>query len=78
MAQVDNTATNPSLVSSSPKWKILIAGASAGLVVDGALFPLDTIKSRLQSKLGLNKSGGFTNLYRGIQPVLAGSVPSGR
>jgi solute carrier family 25 S-adenosylmethionine transporter 26 len=50
----------------------------AGLVVDTALYPVDTIKSRLQSKQGFSRAGGFSKLYRGLPPVLAGSVPNGK
>lgn len=60
------------------EWRIMVAGAVAGLVVDTSLFPIDTIKSRLQSKAGFIKSGGFSHLYRGLMPVLAGSVPNGK
>lgn len=51
------------------------SGAVAGLVVDVTMFPIDTIKTRLQSKAGLMKSGGFRNLYAGIGPVFFGSAP---
>lgn len=61
-----------------PQWRIMLAGATAGLVVDTSLFPVDTIKSRLQSGPGFVKSGAFKNLYRGLLPVLAGSVPNGK
>ncbi|KAK3918747.1 S-adenosylmethionine mitochondrial carrier protein [Frankliniella fusca] len=53
----------------------LIAGGAAGLAVDLSLYPLDTLKTRLQSSLGFWKSGGFRNVYRGIAPAAAGSVP---
>lgn len=59
------------------EWRVLVAGASAGLVVDSILFPLDTVKTRLQSELGFKKTGGFKQLYRGILPVLVGSIPNG-
>lgn len=61
-----------------PKWRTLLAGAFAGLVVDTSLYPVDTIKSRLQSKQGFSKAGGFSHLYRGLPPVLAGSLPNGK
>lgn len=54
----------------------LIAGAAAGIIVDGLLYPIDTVKSRLQSAQGFRKAGGFKNVYRGIQPVLLGSMPA--
>lgn len=41
------------------------AGAIAGLSVDVALYPLDTLKTRLQSQHGFYKSGGFSGVYRG-------------
>ena len=50
----------------------------AGTSVDVILHPLDTLKTRLQSKQGFIKSGGFSNLYRGILPVIVGSAPSGK
>ncbi|KAL1117182.1 hypothetical protein AAG570_004509, partial [Ranatra chinensis] len=51
------------------------AGAVAGLVVDVALFPLDTLKTRLQSQFGFWKSGGFRRIYKGIGPTAIGSAP---
>ncbi|XP_003703581.1 mitochondrial S-adenosylmethionine carrier protein [Megachile rotundata] len=54
----------------------LIAGGLAGVSVDIILFPLDTLKTRLQSKQGFIKSGGFSNLYKGIFPVFIGSAPT--
>jgi len=45
--------------------------------VDVALFPLDTLKTRLQSAQGFLKTGGFTGLYKGICPVILGSAPTG-
>lgn len=78
MAEVIGRETH--ILSSPPpppsEWRILTAGAVAGLVVDTSLFPIDSIKSRLQSKAGFIKSGGFSNLYRGLPPVLAGSIPN--
>ena len=54
----------------------LTSGACAGLGVDITLFPLDTLKTRLQSEAGLLKSGGFSRLWYGIGPVAIGSAPS--
>ena len=54
----------------------LAGGALAGLSVDAILFPLDTIKTRLQSQNGFLKSGGLSRLYAGIGPLLMGSMPS--
>ncbi|XP_015177001.1 PREDICTED: S-adenosylmethionine mitochondrial carrier protein-like [Polistes dominula] len=54
----------------------IFAGASAGICVDTVLFPIDTIKTRLQSQYGFLQSGGFKGLYRGLYPVLLGSTPT--
>lgn len=69
---VDTNDIKPKLL----KWQVFLAGSGAGLIVDTSLYPIDTIKSRLQSEAGFLKSGGFKSLYRGLQPVLAGSIPS--
>lgn len=53
----------------------LLAGALAGTTVDLTLFPLDTLKTRLQSKEGLLRSGGLSGIYRGLSSVLVGSAP---
>ncbi|KAK6332320.1 S-adenosylmethionine transporter [Orbilia brochopaga] len=39
------------------------------------LFPLDTLKTRLQSASGFLAAGGFRHLYRGIGSVFLGSAP---
>lgn len=54
----------------------LVAGGLAGTSVDISLFPLDTIKTRLQSQQGFWKSGGFSRIYSGIGPAAAGSAPN--
>ena len=43
----------------------LLAGASAGTAVDVTLFPLDTLKTRLQAANGFWKAGGFNGIYNG-------------
>ena len=52
------------------------AGAIAGTAVDSVLFPLDTIKTRLQSREGFKASGGFTRIYAGMSSAMLGSAPS--
>lgn len=47
----------------------------AGTTVDVALFPLDTIKTRLQSPQGFLKSGGFKDIYKGLSVAAVGSAP---
>ena len=53
----------------------LVCGASAGLAVDLSLYPLDTIKTRLQSAQGFRAAGGFRNIYRGMSSVALGAAP---
>lgn len=57
----------------SAKW--LLGGASAGIAVDLSLYPLDTLKTRLQSQQGFKAAGGFHGLYRGMGSVAMGSAP---
>lgn len=51
------------------------AGALAGTTVDLSLYPIDTLKTRLQSSTGFLASGGFTGIYRGIGSAVVGSAP---
>jgi len=53
----------------------LFAGGIAGICVDTVLFPLDTLKTRLQSSQGFQKAGGFKGVYRGIGAAVIGSAP---
>ncbi|KAL0940593.1 mitochondrial s-adenosylmethionine transporter [Colletotrichum truncatum] len=61
--------------ASPPFTTALLAGALAGTTVDLSLFPLDTLKTRLQSSAGFFASGGFTGIYRGIGSAVVGSAP---
>ena len=56
----------------------LKAGGIAGISVDAGLFPLDTIKTRLQSPDGFVKAGGFRGVYSGLGTAALGSAPTGR
>merc|ERR1719491_1809017 len=53
----------------------LLAGGLAGTTVDVALYPLDTIKTRLQSPRGFLPSGGFRGIYNGVGAAALGSAP---
>lgn len=69
---METTTTNrnqPSFRSS------LLAGALAGTTVDLALFPLDTLKTRLQAPAGFAASGGFSGVYRGVGSAVVASAP---
>nr|XP_061779429.1 mitochondrial S-adenosylmethionine carrier protein-like isoform X2 [Nerophis lumbriciformis] len=54
----------------------LVAGGCAGMCVDLTLFPLDTIKTRLQSQQGFYKAGGFRGIYAGVPSAALGSFPN--
>ncbi|KAJ2084248.1 S-adenosylmethionine transporter [Coemansia sp. RSA 988] len=53
----------------------LVAGGFAGMAVDTALYPLDTIKTRLQARAGFIASGGFRGIYSGLSSAIIGSAP---
>ncbi|XP_068172239.1 mitochondrial S-adenosylmethionine carrier protein [Antennarius striatus] len=53
----------------------LLAGGCAGFTVDVGLFPLDTVKTRVQSQQGFYKAGGFRGIYSGVIPAAVGSFP---
>lgn len=53
----------------------LVAGGMAGTSVDVALFPIDTLKTRMQSPQGFLKAGGFRGIYNGLGAAAIGSSP---
>jgi len=53
----------------------LVAGGLAGTSVDLLFFPIDTVKTRLQSAQGFAKAGGFRGIYKGVGSVIVGSAP---
>lgn len=65
----------PSPLVPSPFLRSLIAGGIAGTLVDVSLFPLDTLKTRLQASGGFFANGGFRGVYSGIGSAALGSAP---
>ena len=65
----------PSGQPARPFWVALVAGGCAGTTVDVALFPIDTIKTRLQAPEGFLRAGGFKGVYNGLSSAAAGSAP---
>ena len=61
--------------TTSPFTRALLAGALAGITVDLTLYPIDTLKTRLQSSTGFYPSGGFRGIYAGVGSALVGSAP---
>ncbi|KAL8681608.1 MAG: hypothetical protein Q9186_002277 [Xanthomendoza sp. 1 TL-2023] len=59
----------------SPFTSALLAGALAGTTVDLSLYPIDTLKTRLQSSAGFYPSGGFRGVYAGVGSAVVGSAP---
>lgn len=45
--------------------------------MDLMFYPIDTIKTRLQSQQGFVKAGGFKGIYKGVGSVGVGSAPGG-
>lgn len=53
----------------------LMVGGFAGTSSDLLFFPIDTVKTRLQSVQGLAASGGMKGIYKGVGSVAVGSWP---
>ena len=45
--------------------------------MDLLFYPIDSIKTRLQSDHGFYKAGGFRGIYNGVGSVIVGSAPGG-
>ena len=45
--------------------------------MDLLFFPIDTVKTRLQSSQGFRRAGGLTGVYKGVGSVIVGSAPGG-
>lgn len=54
----------------------MLAGAAAGFAVDAALFPLDTLKTRLQMAGSAARLNIFKGVYNGFAPAVAASAPA--
>lgn len=80
------SSTTSQTLSQAPMWRIaagnLAAGATAGCAVEAALYPIDTIKTRLQAMRSgggfgaLIKNGGGRSLYAGVWGNLVGVAPA--
>ncbi|KAK3814445.1 MAG: mitochondrial carrier domain-containing protein [Benniella sp.] len=74
-SSASSLAVVPTLKKEATLFQCMLAGAMAGTAVDTALFPLDTLKTRLQSKAGFAASGGFRGVYSGLTSAVIGSAP---
>ncbi len=81
MSSPDDAVTSSTTASSSatppPQSLVvsLLCGGIAGFAVDVSLYPLDTIKTRLQSPNGFFAAGGFRGIYKGLGATAVGSAP---
>lgn len=60
---------------------ILLSGAFAAFTVDVLLYPLDTVKTRLQSRdyarlFKNNRPALFRGMYQGVGSVIVATLPS--
>lgn len=60
----------------NPYFIPLCSGAFAGVASETLLFPLDCLKTRLQSRHGFIESGGFRNIYRGVFISITAAAPA--
>lgn len=60
----------------NPQAVSLAAGAFAGTATETLLFPLDSLKTRLQSRTGFYQSGGCRGLYRGLGTAVCAAAPA--
>ena len=51
------------------------SGAVAGVSVDVSLYPIDTLKTRMQSAQGFRAAGGFRGVYAGLGSAAFGAAP---
>jgi solute carrier family 25 S-adenosylmethionine transporter 26 len=73
--EVPSLETVPDKLQQKSLFCCLLAGGVAGFGVDVSLYPLDTVKTRLQAAAGFRKSGGFKGIYNGLGPAALGSAP---
>ena len=45
--------------------------------MDLLFYPIDTLKTRLQSSQGFRHAGGLAGVYKGVGSVIVGSAPGG-
>ena len=65
-----------SMIAAATWWHVPVAGGFAGVFVDSILYPLDTLKTRLQARGSLRVPVGASAFYRGLVSAMAGSFPA--
>jgi solute carrier family 25 (mitochondrial S-adenosylmethionine transporter), member 26 len=84
MADLQQLAESAHVQQKSPMsfWMTAALGGCAGMLVDSVLFPLDTIKTRLQQRRGTGAAHQAPtpfqarSFYRGLLSNMAGSFPA--
>ncbi|KIP06836.1 hypothetical protein PHLGIDRAFT_128022 [Phlebiopsis gigantea 11061_1 CR5-6] len=71
----DTASDDHTALRQSTFYHSLSAGGLAGASVDLLFFPIDTVKTRLQSAQGFFQAGGFNGIYKGLGSVVVGSAP---
>ena len=70
--------SSPKVGQDSPPFQLaVLAGGCASAAVDVIIFPLDSIKTRLQAPQGFNAAGGYRGLFTGVLAAGLGAVPGG-
>lgn len=73
---IDSTSIDATVTVATTSFATaLVAGGMAGTSVDVALYPIDTLKTRMQSPQGFVKAGGFRGIYNGLGAAAVGSAP---
>lgn len=64
--------------SHTPPFELaVLAGGCASATVDVCIYPIDTLKTRLQSPQGFRAAGGYSGLFSGVGAAALGAVPGG-
>jgi len=75
-ASLSTGTTAQRQVQLSPTTISLLAGAASGMSVEAILFPIDSLKTRLQSGTCFREAGAFRSIYRGVGVTAVGAVPA--
>ena len=73
--KLNKKRTMPDKERETPFFISLLSGGLAGTTVDVTLYPIDTLKTRLQSPKGFLGAGGFRGIYNGLGAAAIGSAP---
>lgn len=82
-AKVNNHTTSVS--SDIYDWRLALAGGLAGGLSNAIIYPIDTVKTMMQTDRNLRKfpqvlkklrTTGYSRLYAGVTPAVVGSIPS--